>query len=58
MCSKVIESKAADLSSRNKCPGFPVLRVLVRNTLRGESESWVDVPGRTEVLAPLRIRFG
>jgi hypothetical protein len=55
---KVRECNRADLFSKKICPGFPFLQVSVRKTFSSKRESWVEVAGRTEVLAPLRILFG
>jgi hypothetical protein len=50
-------SNVADLSSRKMCPSRFVRFVSLRKTDRGSSESKVEVPGRTEEMARVRIEY-
>jgi hypothetical protein len=57
MCAYVIESKAALLSSRKRCPSRLVRWDSSIKTASGSKESYVDVPGKTDVFVPFRIDF-
>jgi hypothetical protein len=50
-------SNAADLSSKKMCPLCFGRFVSFRKTDRGSGKSKVEMPGRTKVLAPVRIKY-
>jgi hypothetical protein len=55
MCSYLIESNAALLASRNKWQRAPVRLTSLRKTETSIREFYVEVEGRTDVLAPIRM---
>jgi hypothetical protein len=55
MCSYLTESNTVLLLSRNKWPGAPLRLTSLRKTERSIREIKVEVEGRTDVLAPIRI---